>query len=161
MSNENYWIWQVSYVGSPKKSCNEIKPTQAQRELADTLGIKVTDEDTFAVVASHILERIGNEIGSPPSEVSEKQLAKAQELGIDVSSCSSSWSAYIKINEAIRRSNLDAVRRMGLKPGDEVLTSGGQQYVVSSVGEDGRVYFKGGRGKQSPASQLTKLTPPD
>ena len=71
MSNENFRIRQVSHVGSPKRSWNKISPAQAQRESADKLGIKVTAEDTFAVVASHILERMGNEIGSPPGSLSE------------------------------------------------------------------------------------------
>ena len=34
--------------------------------------------------------------------------------------CASFWSAFVRIQEAIQLSNLDAVRRMGLKPGDIV-----------------------------------------
>ena len=87
--------------------------------------------------------------------------------------------AYVRIQEAIQLANLDAVRRMDLKPGDRVVQSvdhterslkealgeewesvAGQfprEFEVSSIREDGQVFFKGGRG-QAPARYLDKVT---
>ena len=87
-------------------------------------------------------------------------------MEIDVTDCASSWSAFMRIQEAIQLSNLDAVRRMGLKPGDIVFKPDDpleqrlkerlgerwesiagefpREFEVSSIREDGQVYFKGG-----------------
>ena len=86
----------------------------------------------------------------------------------------------MRIQEAIQLSNLEAVRRMGLKPGDIVFkpddpverdlkeSDGGEmgvhrrekiprEFEVSSIREDGQVYFKGGT-EQAPARYLEKRT---
>ena len=87
----------------------------------------------------------------------------------------------MKIQEAIQLSNLDAVRRMDLKPGDIVFKPDAlieqhlmevldeeleyvaeqlpREFEVSSIREDGQVYFKGG-SEQAPARYLEKQTTP-
>ena len=142
----------------------------------------MSPDDTFAAVASAILERVGNAVGCPPRVVSDRQREMADELEIDVTDCSSFWSAFVRIQEAIQLSNLDAVRRMGLKPGDIVFKPDDpmeqrlkealgerwesvaeefpREYEVSSIREDGQVYFKGGSG-QAPARYLEKRTTPE
>ena len=82
------------------------------------------------------------------------------------------------IQEAIQLANLDAARRMELKPGDRVVgrVTNAEQMLqealgekweslskqiqredeVSSIREDGQVFFKG--GGQAPARYLDKLT---
>lgn len=75
-----------------------------------------------------------------------------------------------KIADALLQRNLEALERLQLKPGDGVVHTREHvtflkretvtietAYVVSSVKPDGRVYFKGGQGKMSNASQLRKL----
>ncbi len=148
-----------------------------QRPIADRLGIKVSPDDTFAAVASTILERVADAIGCSPRVVSERQRELVDELEIDVTDCASSWSAFMRIQVAIQLSNLAAVKRMGLKPGDIVFkpddpteqrlmealgerwesVAGGspREYEVSSIREDGQVYFKGGT-EQAPARYLEK-----
>ena len=96
--------------------------------------------------------------------------------------CTSFWSAFVRIQEAIHLSNLDAVRRMELKPGDRVFKSDDpveqrlkealgerwesvaeqfpREFEVSSIREDGQVYFKGGR-EQAPARYLEKRAAPE
>ena len=178
----SYRIWEVQYAGSPKVLWSGIKPTPEQLATADQLGIQVSPDDTFGAVASAILERVGNAVGCPPRVVSDRQRELADELEIDVTDCASSWSAYMRIQEAIQLSNLDAVGRMGLKPGDIVFkpddlidqrlmealrenfeSVGGQyprEFEVSSIREDGQVYFKGGT-EQAPARYLEKCITPE
>ena len=96
--------------------------------------------------------------------------------------CAFSWSAFVRIKEAIQLSNLEAVRRMELKPGDivvkvddpserrlkEVLGERWESIVgdfpreleVASIREDGQVYFKGGT-EQSPGRYLKRRSTPE
>ena len=178
----NYRLWEIQYAGSPKILWSGVNPNPEQLATADQLGIQVSSADTFAAVAATILESVGNAIGCPPRVVTDRQRELASELEIDVTDCASSWSAFVRIQEAIQLANLDAVKRMGLQPGDIVVKTddlterrmketlgemwesfAGQcprEFEVSSVREDGQVYFKGGRG-QSPARYLRKRPTPD
>ena len=178
----SYRIWEIQYAGSPKVLWSGLKPTPEQLATADRLGIQVSPDDTFADVASAILERVADAIGCPPRVVSDHQRELADELEIDVTDCSSSWSAFMRIQEAIQLSNLEAVRRMGLKPGDiafrpddpleqrlkermgerweSIAGEFPREYEVSSIREDGQVYFKGGTA-QAPARYLEKRTAPE
>ena len=178
----SYRIWEIQYAGSPKVLWSGVKPTPEQLATADLLGIQVSPDDTFAAVASAILEKVGNAIGCPPRVVSDRQRELADELEIDVTDCASFWSAFVRIQEAIQLSNLDAVRRMGLKPGDRVVEADDamerrmkeslgerwesvaeqfpREFEVASIREDGQVYFKGGSG-QAPARYLEKRTTPE
>ena len=175
-------IWEIQYAGSPKVLWSGLKPAPEQLAIADRLEIQVSPDDTFAAVASAILERVADAIGCPPRVVSDRQQELADELEIDMTDCTSSWSAFIRIQEAIQLSNLAAVRRMGLKPGDIVFkpddlieqrlmealgeeweSVAGQlprEFEVSSIREDGQVYFKGGT-EQAPARYLEKRTTPE
>ena len=178
----SYRIWEIQYAGSPKILWSGVKPTPKQLVTADQLGIQVSPDDTFAAVASAILEEVSNAIGCPPRVVSDRQRELADELEIDVTDCASFWSAFVRIQEAIQLSNLDAVRRMGLKPGDRVVEADDpmeqhmkealgerwesvaeqfpREFEVSSIREDGQVFFKGGSG-QAPARFLEKRTTPE
>ena len=178
----SYRIWEIQYAGSPKVLWSGLKPTPEQLAIADRLGIQVTPDDTFAAVASAILERVADAIGCPPRVVSDRQRELADELEIDLTDCASSWSAFMRIQEAIQLSNLEAVRRMGLKPGDTVFKPDDpleqrlkermgekwepiagefpREFEVSSIREDGQVYFKGGSA-QAPARYLEKRTSPE
>ena len=175
-------IWEIQYAGSPKVLWSGLKPAPEQLAIAERLGIQVSPDDTFAAVASAILERVADAIGCPPRVVSDRQRELADELEIDVTDCASFWSGFVRIQEAIQLSNLDAVRRMGLKPGDivfmpddpmeqrlkealgerweSVAEESPREYEVSSIREDGQVYFKGGSG-QAPARYLEKRTAPE
>ena len=113
-------IWEIQYAGSTKVLWSGLKPTPEQLAIADRLGIRVSPDDTFGAVASAILQGVADAIGCPPRVVSVRQRELADELEIDVTDCASSWSAFMRIQEAIQLSNLETVRRMGLKPGDIV-----------------------------------------
>ena len=53
---------------------------------------------------------VGHAIGCPGREVSDRQSELAEELGIDVTDCSSSSVAFIRIQQAIQIANLAAAR---------------------------------------------------
>ena len=178
----SYRIWEIEYAGSPKVLWSGLKPTPEQLAIADRLGIQVSPDDTYGAVASTILERVADAIGCPPRLVSDRQRELADELEIDVTDCASSWSAFMRIQEAIQLSNLAAVKRMGLKPGDIVFKPDGpleqrlmealgerwesvagefpREFEVSSIREDGQVYFKGGT-EQAPARYLERRITPE
>ena len=59
----SYQICEIQYAGSPKTLWGEVKPTPEQLATTDLLGVHVSPDDTFAVVASAILEKVGNAIG--------------------------------------------------------------------------------------------------
>lgn len=117
----NYRLWEMEYAGSPKVLWSEVKPTPGQLTIAAKLGLLVSTDDTFSEVAASILEVVGHAIGCPSRDVSDRQRELAEELAIDISDCSSSSVAYIKIQQGIRSANLDAARRMELMPGDSVV----------------------------------------
>ncbi|MYB09791.1 MAG: hypothetical protein F4Y28_07405 [Acidimicrobiia bacterium] len=178
----SYRLWEIQFAGSPKILWSGVKPSPEQLATADQLGIQVSPDDSFAAVASAILERVGNAIGCPPRPVTDRQRELANELEIDVTDCAYSWSAFVRIKEAIQLSNLEAVTRLGLKPGDivvkvddpserrlkEVLGEKWESFAgdfprefeVASIREDGQVYFKGGR-EQSPARYLRQRPTPE
>ena len=174
-------IWEIQYAGSPKTLWSQVKPTPRQLAIAAQLGVQVSPDDTFAVVASNILEEVGHAIGCPPHDVSDRQHELAKELGVDIADCESSWGAFVRIKEAIQLANSEAARRMELKPGDKVVNRVGlveqslqealgerwesvsrgtqREFEISSIREDGQVFFKG--GGQAPARHLNKVTTPD
>ena len=174
-------IWEIQYAGSPKVLWSGVKPTSEQLAIAEQLGIQVSPDDTFTAVASAILERVGVAVGCPPRVVSDRQRELADELKIDVTRCASFWSAFVRIQEAIQLSNLDAVKRMELKTGDIVVMPNDpmeqrlkealgerwesvaeqfpREFEVSNIREDGQVYFKGGTG-QAPARYMEKRSTP-
>ena len=49
-------IWEIQYAGSPKVLWIGLKPAPEQLAIADRLGIQMSPDDTFAAVASAILE---------------------------------------------------------------------------------------------------------
>ena len=174
-------IWEVEYAGSPKTLWSDVRSTETQLAMAARLGVETSPDDTFAVVAASILESVGDAIGCPPRDLSDRPYELAEELRIDVSDCKSSWVAFVRIQKAIQLANLASVRRADLKPGDRVVQTNdpveqrlreslgdrwesvaGQfprEFEVSSIREDGQVFFKG--GGQAPARYLDKMTTSD
>ena len=127
----------MQYAGSPKILWSEIKPTPAQLTMAAQLGLQVTADDTFAMLASNILEVVCDAIGCPSREVSDRQRGLAEELGVDITDCSSSSVAFVRIKQAIEIANSDAARRMELKPGDRVVkrVNKAERYLLEALGE--------------------------
>lgn len=147
-------------------------PTDFQLELAEWLGVDV--EDSTRWVAAARLEDAVSPAIEPDEEiepVSERQRQLADELGLNVED-ETSRVAYAKIGEEYYRRNKRALEESGLEPGDRVrkkfeFKRGDEvhvfhrEYTVSSIGDDLKVYFKGGGGKQAWPTELELAEDPE
>jgi len=95
-----------------------------------------------------------------------KQIALAAKFGHDISNSSRRVGAAV-IADLMHQLNLDAISEQGLSPGVMVVNkydSFDRRLVISSIAEDGTVYFKGGNGNRAGheiSSELIKKTKHD
>lgn len=134
--------------------------------LAASLGLDI-GTDTFDVVAARLLDAVAPAIGhEPPEQSSERQRAFAASLGHNVAA-DTKRVASAKIGEALFAKNQDAISSLGLKSGDRVvrvkrfefegeMRTLEQEFVVSSIQPNGRVFFKGGNGQGAWPTELKK-----
>lgn len=142
------------------------RPSQEQIALAGSLGLDI-ESDTFDVAAARLLDSVATAIGHEPVEQSsERQRAFAASLGQNVAA-DSKRVASAKIGEALFAKNQDAIASLHLKPGDRVvrvehfefdgeMRTVEQEFVISSIQPNGRVFFKGGNGQGAWPTQLKK-----
>lgn len=143
------------------------QPSLDQLHLANALGIDVS-ADTFDVAAARLLDGVASAIGyEPATPSSERQRAFAESLGYDVT-LDSKRVASAKIGEALLANNQGAIKSLNLQAGDRVirvtqfehageLQSFEQEFVISSIQPNGRVFFKGGNGQSAWPTQLRRL----
>jgi hypothetical protein len=146
--------------------------SRAQRDLASGLGISL-DEDQPRDVATAILEDHLAPIlhSQQPAPATPNQRAFLARLGSNRASepsltknVASAWIGHL-----LGLRTIDALTTLALNHGDVVLKRGTwtdqatgsvetweETYVVSSIGEDGLVYFKGGNGKCAWPSSLAR-----
>lgn len=153
---------------SPQKIMTSPNPSQNQIALAGLLSLNIAT-DTFDVAAARLLDAVAAAIGhEPPEQSSDRQRAFAASLGHDVAA-DSKRVASAKIGEALFAKNQDAIATLSLKPGDRVvrverfefdgeMRTLEQEFVISSIQPNGRVFFKGGNGQGAWPTQLKKLT---
>lgn len=150
---------------------DEKEPRQSQQELAETLDIDISG-DTANVAAARLYDAVGPAIerGYKAQGATENQVEFAKSIGIDVSA-DSLRVAGARIADTLLARNRRQLEELNLKPGDRVqrttrYTFDGksvaykQDYIVSSIGENCRIYFKGGNGAGAWPSQVEKLEPP-
>jgi hypothetical protein len=89
----------------------------------------------------------------------QKQIDFANALQIDVEPTSKRvLSAYI--SDYLYLQNKNSIESQQLKPDDSVLKKNdpfGQRFTISSIAENGMVYFKGGNGQCSWAGNIVKI----
>jgi len=132
------------------------------------LGMDVSLE-TWAVAAARIHDHVAAAIHSdrPAIPASVRQIEYAATLGLDVQQ-DSVRVASAKIGDTLNEQNRKALIALGLKPGDAVqktekiehegtVHSFTNDYIVSSIGTNGRVYFKGTGCRSAWPSQIEKL----
>ena len=147
---------------------NHPQPTEYQKHIAALLGIDIS-HDTRDVAAARILDVIAPalNINAEIRPATLNQLAYAKSLGLDVSQDSVDV-ASIKITNRLTARNLELLDELQLKPGDKVIKHESaeyegrkvdlsREYVVSSIGRDGRIYFKGGCGQGAWPDKVTKV----
>lgn len=137
-----------------------------QVSLAALLRIDITG-DSYDVAAAKLLDAVALAIGFEPAErSSERQRAFAASLACNVSA-DTKRVASAKISDALLAKNMAALAELELKPGDHVVRTEhfdlegeahtvSQDFVVSSIQPNGRVYFKGGNGQGAWPTQLKK-----
>ncbi len=140
--------------------------SEAQIELAGRVGVDVGG-DSFDVAAARLLDAVALALGyEPAAPSSERQRSFAESLGCDVSN-DSKRIASARIGDALFGKNQEAIANLGLKPGDRVirvhqfefdgeLRTLEQEYVISSIQTNGRVFFKGGNGQGAWPTQLRR-----
>jgi hypothetical protein len=143
-------------------------PTDFQSRLAGFLGVDLS-RDTCEVAAARLADAVlpATSPLQTPRVATERQVAFARDLGIVVDDDSATVCGA-KIDAELRRRNLAALRLLNLQPGDTVrrttyYTLNGERrsavrdFIVSSIGRDMRVYFKGGSGEGAWPTQLERL----
>lgn len=146
-----------------------LRPTRFQREIAKHFGISLRGASQ-SVAAARIHDFLEPALapGSKPREPTEKQVKFAVDLGVYTSG-DSFRVCSVRIDEELFRRNREAVARLRLKPGDTVVKAHSfaldntihtftSHHVVSSIGQDLRVYFKNPSGDSGAwPSQLVKV----
>lgn len=140
--------------------------TLQQYQLAASLGVSVS-EDTFNVAAAKLLDTVSEALGFEPAcPSSTRQRAFAHSLGVDVAK-DSKRVASAKTGDYLLELNQKAIVDLNLQPGDRVTRvqrfecegeerEFEQEFIVSSIQPNGRVFFKGGNGQGAWPTQLRK-----
>jgi hypothetical protein len=124
-----------------------MKSTKYQKRIAAKLGIQL-DTTSFNIAAAQILDEIEAAISKHTHDqaVSEKQIIFASELAIDVSD-NSRRVASVRIGQALDKINRRLIKQWRLMPGVSVKWKRWDRImVISSIAENGRLWFKGGNG---------------
>jgi hypothetical protein len=96
----------------------------------------------------------GIELGKP----TQKQIELAAEFGYEISGETRRVGSAI-INDIMDQLNFEAIENQNLKPGVSVVNKWDRLsmiYIISSIKEDGLVFFKGGNGKRAWARSLIR-----
>ena len=134
--------------------------SKADVELAKAIGVNIgglTKKVAIAAMEDTIRLKV---LGQSPEPASERQKHFASSLGIDISGHSRNI-ASAKISEYLDFNNRESIRTQNLQAGDHVRKiygDAGNTYIISSIQSDGVVWFKGGQGQKSWASNVKKVT---
>lgn len=129
-----------------------------QKAVARKLSIKV-DAKSFTVAAAQIetalsAALIGEKAIKPASE---RQIAYANSLGIGTSK-DSMKVASARIRDRLGETNAERIRFLQLVPGMRVKwKKWNQEMIISSISENGLLWFKGGNGKCAFPSQVQAI----
>lgn len=143
------------------------EPNRDQIRLAGFLGIDIAS-DTELVAAARIEDFVAPSIhpGSSPFAATEGQIELGDSISVDLRG-DSARVASARLTEALFELNKAAAAELDLHPGDRVIQRlKGQvrgrdvvldrEFVVSSVGKNFRVWFKGGNGRSSWPTEIKR-----
>jgi hypothetical protein len=144
-------------------------PSARQKELANSLGLRVTDATPWGVAAVLIESHVSSVVwGTTPKPVTEPQNGLLGQLGhpgaVDSRRVASAWIEHYYATRCG-----DALKRWKPVRGDKVTlehdrfdVATGEFYrtttdgVISSIGDNGLIYFRGGNGKCGWATHITR-----
>jgi hypothetical protein len=145
------------------------RPTEFQVEVAAAIGVDISG-DSRDVAAARLRDYLSPAFGAERDvrPATQRQIEFARDLGYDVYGDSVSI-ASAKIAQHLFALNQQALRRLKLKPGDRVRRIGdvevngerhaySEEFIVSSIQPDGRVFFKGIGCRGGWPTQLGKVT---
>ena len=145
------------------------RPTEFQIEIAAAVGVDISS-DSRDVAAARLRDYLAPAFGEKRKVrlTTPSQIEFARDLGFDVSSYSVSI-AFAKIAQHLSALNQRALRRLRLKPGDRVRRisdfemngkkqSYSEEFIVSSIQPDGRVFFKGIGCRSGWPTQLERVS---
>lgn len=126
------------------------KFSKKQAELASLIGIQLKDE-SVTMAAAKIRNAIFYEIypDEEKREATENQLSFINELGLKPIS-KDFLIASAQINEEVTKLNIRAINEFKLKSGVNILVSKfgeEREYIISSISDNYRIWFKGGQGQ--------------
>ncbi len=134
-----------------------LAATQKQLDVASALNIELPPEAPRSVVAAVLRTSLSGPLEIATYDATDAQDELLSELGVesDVARRSSSVaSAYIEGAYVERRLREHA--DLKLHAGD-VVRLGDQDYVISSISSNGRIYFRGGRGQACWPDQIDQV----
>lgn len=149
----------VRYQQMKKELKHIDRVNKQQVEFCRKLGIDVSG-DTVSLATAKIYDIIrreffAEELGRP----SEKQIELAKKFGFDISHCSQREGNAI-IDDLMSELNHESIEGQKLEPGVQVINRWDdlkRVYTISSIREDGIVFFKGGNGKKAWARNLERI----
>jgi hypothetical protein len=133
--------------------------TPDQRRLAEYAGLALDPQLPALVAAAKLESALASELCKPePARITEGQEETLGEIAPaniypQNGQEAAAWIQYLRLMQ--RRQHLAT---LALNAGDVVRTQRGSLAVVSSIGTDGRVYFKGGYGNVSWPDLLSVVT---
>ena len=135
--------------------------TKTQIEFGKRLGLDLNGQSVGVAIA-----RIEDEISrqfwgkTELSSPSEKQIELAAKFGFDISKDTRAVGSAL-IDDIMNHLNTEAIEREKLELGARVRRKGRHdtEYTISSIREDGTVFFKGGNGRKAWARSLERVPP--
>lgn len=133
-----------------------------QKLIANKLKIKICKVDTKNTLAAKILDEVAISIKFKPKELpTNKQIEFANKLKIK-DGFRSKRVLSAKISDKLDVLNRKKLKQLKLKPGDIVsvksqLGNSERELIISSIKENGRIYFKGLGGNQTWVTNINKI----
>jgi len=134
--------------------------SEGQIEFGKRLDLELSDKSVgvaYAMVGDAIQRSFfgKNDLGAPTT----KQIELAAKFGIDIARATRSVGDAV-ITDIMLKLNQEAIVEQKLAPGIKVVNKHdilGKVRTVSSIAEDGTVYFKGGNGARAWARSLIRM----
>lgn len=133
--------------------------TPEQLELARRTGVEVKSDTPRIIAAAQLRSALAKELylsaDEPVREWTKVQLGILQQAtGLSCAPANEeegeAWVSHLRLVQRLK-----SLEEQKPSQGDVVHTAAGEPAVISSIGEDGRVYFKGGRGFGAWPDQLS------
>jgi hypothetical protein len=138
-----------------------MKPTNKQIELSNFLGLDIDANDTYRTVAARIYDSISEAIDEKPCvPATEGQIELAEKLGVEFRN-DTSRTLYAKNADKLESIRLQALEELNIRRGSVVQVIDGigivRERVVSTVKDNGRIYFKGANCPVAWSNEIVKV----